>query len=186
MAKFLDYRRLKTGFIFGVLLFATCVASTSLAASETPEEILARCETMAMEASEMAFNAQLTGDYSTAQLALNLADEAAYLVAKVVALARDTADAQLAWSAYNVCHQVEAAINNVVRAAGHMVSHSSNPEIVHAADMLLDLCKSEKDTNRVTMQTALVPFLDSTERAEAYSNKSKLSKCNPRCDGGSR
>jgi len=186
MAKFLNYRRLKTGFFFGALLCATCVTSTPLAASETPQEMLGRCETMAMEASEMAFNTQLTGDYSTSQLALNLANEAAYLVSEVGGLARDTANAQLAWSAYNVCHQVEAAINNVVRAAGHMVSHSANPEIVHAADMLLDLCKSAKEANRVSMQTALVPFLDSTERAEAYSNKSKLSKCNPRCDGGSR
>jgi hypothetical protein len=183
MAKLLIYRRLKTGLFLGVFLCATCVVSTVLAASETPEDILARCETMAMEASEMAFNAQLTGDYSTAQLALNLANDAAYLVSEVGGLARDTGNAQLAWSAYNVCHQVEAAIDNVVRAAGHMVSHSSNPEIVHAADMLLDLCESAKNANKVSMEIALMPFLDISKRAEAYSKKSK---CNVPCYGGSR
>lgn len=183
MKNFLNCQRLKAGFFFGVLLCATCVASTVLAASETPQEILARCETMTMEASEMAFNAQLTGDYSTAQLALNLADDASYLVAEVGGLARDTANAQLAWSAYNVCHQVKAAIDNVVRAARHMVSHSSNPEIVHAADVLLDLCESAQNANKVSMEIALIPFLDIPKRAEAYSNQSK---CYPVCYGGPR
>jgi hypothetical protein len=168
MEKFFNYQRSKSMFFVWVLLCTTFVASTSLAAGETPKEILARCETMAMEASEMAFNAQLTGDYSTAQLALNLANEASYLVAEVGGLARDTADAQLAWSAYNACHQVEAAMNNVARAARHMVSHSANPEIVHAADMLLDLCESAQNANKVTMEIALVPFMDSPKRAEAY------------------
>ena len=185
MARILNYRTLKT-VVLGVLLCATCVGSTSLSASETPQQMLDRCEIMAMEASEMAFNAQLTGDYSNAQLALNLANEAAYLVAEVSGLARDTGNAQLAWSAYNVCHQVEAAIENVVRAARHMISHSASPEIVHASDMLLDLCESAKNANKVSMEIALVPFLDSPKKAEAYSSKSKRSNCYSACDGGQK
>jgi hypothetical protein len=140
-----------------------------LASIETPEETLAWCNSLALEASKMAFEAQVTCDYHTAHQALNLADEAAFLLSKVSTVAQDTADSQLALSAYNVSNVVEAAIANVVRSAKYIASHSQNPDEVHAANFLLDSCEVAQRSIKVTMDTALMSFSGISERAEAYS-----------------
>ncbi len=152
-----------------VLLCMCFMAWPIQAAGETPEETLAWCESLALEASEMAFKAQATCDYPIADQALNLANDAAYLVAKVSRMAQETANPQLALSAYNVGNQVKAAIANVVRAANHIASHSPNSDVVHAVNFLLDSCESMQKSNRVSLETALAPLLDISKRAEAYS-----------------
>ena len=151
------------------LLCTTFIASNVLAMSETPEKTLAWCEKVATEASEMAFKAQVTCDYSTVNQAYNLADEAAYLAGEVSRAVENTANKQLALSAYNVCHQVEAAIAKVIMAAQYIVTHSPNPDEVHAADVLLDYCKVTQKENQASMEMALAPFSNISERAEAYS-----------------
>ncbi len=152
-----------------VLLFTIFIVSPVTAASETPEETLAWCASLAIDASEMALKAQMACDYPTAQIALNMADEAAYLVEKVSRLAHDTANPQLAWSAYNVCNQVAAAIANVIRAAKHIESHSLNSDDVHAADFLIDVCESAQKSNNVSMELALMPISGIPQGAEAHS-----------------
>ena len=162
-------QRLKLGALLFGLLCTIFAAFTVLAAGETPEEALAWCESLAIEASEMAFKAQVACDYPTAHQAFNLADDAAFLVAKVSRLAQDTANPQLAFSTYKVSNQVEAAIANVVRAAKHIASHNTNSDNVHAANFLLDYCELAQKSNKVTMETALMAFSDISERPEAYS-----------------
>jgi hypothetical protein len=154
--------------IFCILL----IISPYLAACESsPEEKLEWCKTLANEASKKAFEAQATCQYPTANAAFNIAIEAAYIVAKVSSLAQDTADPQLAWAAYNVCNQVEAAIANVIKAARHIESHSTNPDEVLASKYLSEDCETAQKDNRASMEMALAPIKGIPTRAEAYSNR---------------
>ncbi len=157
MENLIHWKRLIFIFV-GLLGVALIVAPASAVAEPSPEETLAWCESLAIEAYEMASEAQVTNDYPTANLALNLASEASCLVTRVSRLAQDAADLQLAWSAYTVCNQVQAAIANIVRAARHIDAHSPVSEDAHAANVLLDFCEAAKISNKAAMGIALSSF----------------------------
>ena len=158
--------------LFSLLLVLSCallIVSPVLAESETPEETLAWCESLALDASEQASKAQVTCDYPTAHQALCLANEAAYLAADMSRLAKDTANPQLALSTYNVCNQVKLANANVFEAAQYIATQSPDPDTVHAAKLLLEDCEIAKKTNNTSMEIALIALSSISNRAEAYS-----------------
>jgi len=169
MKNFLNWSGVRLGFILFGLLCSAFTASSVLAESETPEETLTWCESLALDASEQAFKAQVTCDYPTAHQALSLANEAAYLAAKVSRFAQDTANSRLALSAYNVCNQVKSANADVAKAAQYIATQSPNPDAVHAAKLLLEDCEVVQKTNNVSMEIALMPLSEIPEGAEAYS-----------------
>ena len=82
MQMFIKQQKPKLFSVFLALLCTAFIASAVLAESETPEETLVWCGSLASDASEQAFQAQVTCDYPTAYQALSLANEAAYLAAK--------------------------------------------------------------------------------------------------------
>ena len=98
-----------------------------------------------------------------------MANEAAYLAAKVSRLAQDTENPRLALSAYNVCNQVKSANTNVVKAAQHIVTQSPDPDDVHAAKLLLEDCEVAQKTKNASMEIALITLLGTPEGAVAYS-----------------
>jgi hypothetical protein len=169
MKNSLYWSKVRLGLILFGLLCSAFIASSVLAESETPEETLVWCESLAIDASEMAFKAQVTCDYPTVHQALSLANEAAYLAAKMSSLAQDTANPRLALSAYNVCNQVKSANANVVKAAQYIATQSPNPDAVHAAKLLLEDCEVVQETNNVSMEIAIRPLLGIPEGAEAHS-----------------
>jgi len=171
MRRYIDRQNIIPGFFFMALL-CTCVwASAVLAESSTPEKTLAWCEIMANEAFDMAREAQTTIDYPMANCALSSAEEAGYHLAKVIRLAHDTADQRLAWSAYRVSRQVEAAIAKIILACRDIAARSSDPDVVHAANYLLENCELVNKENRASMEIALMPFKGVPKSAEAYSQK---------------
>ncbi len=164
-------KRLRSKFLslFVGLICINFAASTALGEGNTPEETLAWCKNLAIEASQMAFEAQVTCDYPMANLALSLVDEAAYHVARVSRHAQNTENSQLGLSAYNACNQVEVCIDDVIRAAQHIASNSPNPDVVHASKFLLDACEQMKNANKSSMEIALRPLWDIALSAEVYS-----------------
>ncbi len=169
MTIFINGQKSKTVLFFLGLLFATLTASAVLAASETPEETLAWCETLAIAASEAAHAAMNECNYPLVQEALDLANDAEQIAAKVSGQAQDTENPQLALSAYIVCNHVKKATADVIRAAQHIAAHSPDSQDVQAANILLELAESTKKANKATMEIALRPILGIPKIAEAFS-----------------
>ncbi len=166
VTNFQGFKRMSIGVVLLSVIF-TCSAIS--VADESSEETLARCETLAAEAYEMAFDAIATCDYHKAQHALGVVYDAAYLATQVSKEAQDTADTELAWKVYNSCNQVEAAIDNIVKAAKNIAIYSPHPDVIHAAKNLLDFCAASRKANSSIMEVAFITISGSPEKAEAYS-----------------
>ncbi len=152
-------RRLKLIVAFcGLLAFFSVAAPLSAFDEPKPEETLAWCQEMANQAYEMAIEAKVTGDYPIAQRALCLANEATFHVEKVGKISIETANPNLAYSAYNTCNQVKAAILEVSVAARHISGSSADADVVHASSVLLELCEVATLSNCAAMETALRSF----------------------------
>jgi hypothetical protein len=172
MEKHVGLQSPRLRFLWSGMLFVFLTVSPCLALCEPSfEENLEWCKAIAIEASDKAIEAQTTCDYPTANQAFKLADEAAYLAAKIGMQAQDASDPKLALAAYNVCNHVEAAISAVIKAARHIEHHGINTSEVQAAKFLLEDCESTQRENRVSMETALAPVRGHSERAEAFSKE---------------
>ncbi|SPD75187.1 hypothetical protein PITCH_A480002 [uncultured Desulfobacterium sp.] len=140
-----------SGMFFIFVIITPCLATCE----PSLEQNIKWCKAIALEASEKAFQAQATCDYPSANEALKLADEAAYLAAKMCRQAKNTPDPVLSRAVYDVCSCVEAAINNVIRTANHIGHYSTNQDEIQAANFLLEDCESIKKNNRCSIETTL-------------------------------
>ena len=172
MKKHVGLKSTRLTFLWSGMLFLFLTYSPCLAICEPSfEESLEWCKALSIEASDKAIEAQTTCDYPTANQAFNMAEEAAYLAAKIGTQTQEASDPRLAMAAYHVCYQVEAAIDNVIRAARDIEHHGINPSDVQAAKFLLEDCESTQRGNRISMETALASIRGHIKKAKVYSKK---------------
>ncbi|SPD72880.1 exported hypothetical protein [uncultured Desulfobacterium sp.] len=105
------------------------------------KEILEMVEEQSFRASLMAVEAKATDDYYMAQQAFALATEAAGWVAEVSEIAHRMSNAELGRTAHDAASKIRVVIIHVQIAARQISDTNLDPEIIHAANFLVNSCE---------------------------------------------
>ena len=136
----------------GTFLAVTFFAIQAMAAKITPEEKLRKAEELSIKASEMATKAKESYNVGLAKKALELANQATYLVLEAVAEAQKKADPTLAQTAINTANSVMKAITQIIAAATFISQISTDPETIAGTKEILEKANKAKRLNNKAIQ----------------------------------
>jgi len=150
MKKFLkDKRRFVC---VGTFLAITFLAVPVMAAKITPEDKLRKAEELSIKASEMATKAKVSYNVGLAKKALELANQATYLVLEVVTEAQKKDDPALAQAAINTANSVRKAITQIIAAATFISRISEDPKTIADVKEILEKANKAKELNNKAIQ----------------------------------
>jgi hypothetical protein len=150
MKKFLRGQR--RSLFIGTFIGITFLVVPVMAAKITPEEKLRKAEELSIKASEMATKAKESYNVGLAKKALELANQATFLVLEVVTEARKKADPALAQAAINTANSVMNAITQIITAATFISQISADPKIIADTKEILEKAKKAKGLNNKAIQ----------------------------------
>ncbi len=150
MKKFLRGQR--RSLFIGTFIGITFLVVPVMAAKITPEEKLRKAEELSIKASEMATKAKESYNVGLAKKALELANQATYLVLEVVTEARKKADPALAQAAINTANSVMNAITQIITAATFISQISADPKIIADTKEILEKANKAKELNNKAIQ----------------------------------
>jgi len=152
MKKFLKHARwlLCVGTFLAVTFFAVSVMAVKI----TPEAKLQKAEELSIKASEMATQAKVSYDVGLAKEALELANQATYLVLEAITEAEKKEAPALSQMAINTANSVRKAITQIIAAATFISQVSTKPEIIAGAKEILDEANKAKGLNTKAIQVA--------------------------------
>jgi len=138
----------------GTFLAITFLAVPVMAAKISPAEKLRKAEELSIRASEMATKAKESYNVGLAKKALELANQATYLVLGVVTEVLEKADPALAQAAINTTNSVIKAITQIITAATFISQISGDPKTIADTKEILEKAEEAKELNNKTIQIA--------------------------------
>jgi hypothetical protein len=162
MKKFLKDKRCLV--FVGTFLAITFLAVPVMAAKITPEDKLQKAEELSIRASEMATNARVSYDVGLAKNALELANQATYLVLEAITEAEKKDDPALSQRAINAANSIMKAITQVITTATFISQVSSDPETIAEAKAMLEKANKAKELNNKAIQVVRSSVVKPTER----------------------
>ena len=138
----------------GTFLAITFLAVPVMAAKISPAEKLRKAEELSIRASEMATKAKEAYNVGLAKKALELANQATYLVLEVVTEAQRKADYVLAQAAINIANSVMKAITQIINTATFISQISGDPKTIADTKEILEKAKETKELNNQAIQAA--------------------------------
>jgi hypothetical protein len=126
--------------IFVTFLCAAFVAFPVDANNPSPEELLQMAEDVSEKTSQMAMKARETRDYSQAQDAFALANEAASWIFEVLGTAQQTFNPRLEQAAHDAANGIRMAIGLACDAAQDISASDPCPDIDQAVDISKETC----------------------------------------------
>ena len=155
MKKFLRGKR-RLLFIGTFFVAITFLAVPVMAAKISPAEKLRKAEELSSKASEMAVKAKESYNVALAKKALELANQATYLVLEAVAEAQRKADPALAQAAINTANSVMKAITQIINTATFISQISTDPKTIADTKEILEKANKAKELNNKAIQTARI------------------------------
>jgi hypothetical protein len=162
MRKFLKGKRCLL--FVGTFLAITFFAIQAMAAKITPEEKLRKAEELSIKASEMATRAKESYNVGLAKKALELANQATYLVLEVVTEAQKKADPALAQTAINAANSIMKAITQIIAAATFISQISADPETIAGTKEILEKANKAKELNNKAIQIVRTSVVEPGEK----------------------
>ena len=152
MKRFLkDKRRLV---FVGTFLAISFLAVSVMAAKITPEDKLRKAEELSIKASEMATKAKVSYNVGLAKKALELANQATYLVLEVVTEAQKKNDPALAQASIHTANSVMKTITQIIAAATFISQISEDPKTIADVKEILEKANKAKEMNNKAIQVA--------------------------------
>ena len=162
MKRFLkDKRRLV---FVGTFLAITFLAVSVMAAKITPEDKLRKAEELSIKASEMATKAKVSYNVGLAKKALELANQATYLVLEVVTEAGKKDDPALAQDAINTANSVMKAITQIIATATFISQISEDPKTIADVKEILEKADKAKELNNKAIQIVRSSVIEPGEK----------------------
>ena len=152
MKKFLRGQR--RSLFIGTFIGITFLVVPVMAAKIIPGEKLRKAEELSIKASEMATKAKESYNVGLAKKALELANQATYLVLEVVTEAQRKADYVLAQAAINIANSVMKAITQIINTATFISQISGDPKTIADTKEILEKAKKAKELNNKAIQAA--------------------------------
>ena len=136
----------------GIFLTITFLAVPVMAAKITPEDKLRKAEELSIKASEMATKAKESYNVGLAKKALELANQATYLVLEAITEAQKKDDPALAQTAINTANSVRKAITQIIAAATFISKISEDPKTIADVKEILEKANKAKGLNNKAIQ----------------------------------
>ena len=136
----------------GTFLTITFLAVPVMAAKITPEDKLRKAEELSIKASEMATKAKVSYNVGLAKKALELANQATYLVLEASTEAGKKADPVLIQAAINTANSVKNSITQIIDAATFISQISADPKTIADAKEILGKANKTTELNNQVIQ----------------------------------
>jgi len=136
----------------GTFLTIAFLAVSVMAAKISPEDKLRKAEELSIKASEMATQAKVSYNVGLAKKALELANQATYLVLEVVAEAGKKDDPALAQASIHTTNSVRKAITQIIAAATFISEISEDPRTIADVKEILEKANKAKGLNNKAIQ----------------------------------
>jgi len=149
----------------GTFLAVTILAVSVMAAKITPEGKLQKAKELSIKASEMATKAKESYNVGLAKNALELANQATYLVLEAITEAGRKDGPALSQMAINTANSVRKAITQIIAAATFISQVSTDPKTIAGAKEILDEANKAKGLNTKAIQVARSSVVEPTEKA---------------------
>jgi hypothetical protein len=148
----------------GTFLTITFLAVSVMAAKITPEEKLRKAEELSIKASEMAIKAKVSYNVGLAKKALELANQATYLVLEVVTEAGKKDDPVLAQASIHTANSVRKAITQIIAAATFISQISEDPRTIADVKEILEKAGKAKELNNKAIQIVRSSAVEPVEK----------------------
>jgi len=157
----------------GTFLAITFLAVPVMDAKITPEEKLRKAEELSIKAFEMATKAKVSYNVGLAKKALELANQATYLVLGVVTEAREKADPALAQAAINTANSVMKAITQIINTATFISQISEDPKTIADVKEILRKANKAKELNNKAIQVVRSSLVEPGEKVASEKGAPK-------------
>jgi len=148
----------------GIFLTITFLAVPVMAAKITPEDKLRKAEELSIKASEMATKAKESYNVGLAKKALELANQATYLVLEAITEAQKKDDPALAQTAINTANSVRKAITQIIAAATFISKISEDPKTIADVKEILEKANKAKELNNKAIQIVRSSVIEPGEK----------------------
>ena len=148
----------------GTFLAITFFAIQAMAAKITPEDKLRKAEELSIEASEMATTAKESYNVGLAKKALELANQATYLVLEAVAEAGKKDDPALAQVAIHTANSVMKAITQIIAAATFISQISEDQKTIADVKEILEKANKDQELNNKAIQIVRSSVVEPDEK----------------------
>jgi hypothetical protein len=145
-----------------------------MAAKMTPEDKLRKAEELSIKASEMAIGAKESYDIGLAKKALELADQATYLVLEASNEAGKKADPALIQAAINTATSVKNSIAKIIDAATFISRISADPKTIADAKEILEKANKAEELNNQVIQIVRSFVAEPSEKVVSEKRATKV------------
>ena len=136
----------------GTFLAVTILAVSVMAAKITPEGKLQKAKELSIKASEMATKAKESYNVGLAKNALELANQATYLVLEAITEAGRKDDPALSQMAINTANSVGKAITQIIAAVTFISEVSTDKKTIAETKEILEKANKAKELNTKAIQ----------------------------------